>query len=215
VFCSANSGVQQLFRSAADGSGKVELLLKSDRDLEDPDWSQDGRFLVYPQVDKSTGRDLWTLPISSDGRAGTPSPFLQTQNEEDQPAFSPDGHWIAYASDPTGRREVYVRPFPKKDGLAKVSVAGGEAPRWRGDGKELFFVAPDGMLMSVDTSAGFQHPVPKPLFKTDMTAKMGWSALPHGYAVSKNGQRFLLRVPERDSSNRITVVVNWPATIHK
>src|SRR5207253_2711197 len=111
------------------------------------DWSRDGRFLLYVKQDATTGGDhLWALPL--DG-AGTPFPVLQTRFTEDQGQFSPDGQWIAYRPNESGRREVYVRLFPGPGGQRQVSTEGGSQPRWRRDGKELFYIAGDNKLMAV------------------------------------------------------------------
>ena len=174
-----------------------------------PDWSHDGRFLVYP-----SGQDLWTLPLSAGGEPGTPSVFLQTPDDEGAGVFSPDGQWIAYKSNASGRYEVYVRPFPVKGGLSKISRHGGRRPRWRGgDGKELFFVAPDGTLMSarIDAATDLRATVPERLFKAI-------GAIDDRYAVTKDGKRFLIRVGESgvfSGSTPITIVKNWPAKIRK
>ncbi len=209
IFNSNKTGWSSLFRRASDGSGGDELLVPSLRNATLPDWSHDGRFLVYSSRD-----DLWTLPLSVGGEPGTPSVFLQTSADEGAGVFSPDGRWIAYESNATGRYEVYVRPFPVKGGLSKISLDGGRRPRWRGsDGKELFFVAPDGTLMSagIDAATELRATVPQRLFKAI-------GATDDRYAVTKDGKRFLIRVGESgvfSGSTPITIVVNWPAKIRK
>jgi len=142
---------------------------------------------------------------------GKPVPFLQSPFGELSPKFSPDGRWIAYSSNESGRREIFVRPFPGPGGKWQVSVQGGAQPMWRRDGKEIFFIAPDGMVMSVDVIAGnaFQVGTPRPLFRTLALA----SAIDGpAYSVTADGQRFLVR---KQSSNAsippTTVVLNWTA----
>ena len=149
------SGSFDLYQRASDGAGHEDLLLKSDHPKFATDWSRDGRFLLYYDVDPQTKSDLWVLPTDavSDGRK--PVPFLRTEFNEANGKFSPDGHWVAYESDESGRYEIYVRPFPAPDGGGgkwMVSQAGGRGPYWRGDGKELFYLAPDGNVMAAAVS---------------------------------------------------------------
>lgn len=123
-----------------------------------PSFSPDGKYLAYfAQGDPKTGTDIWILPEP----LGTPGavksyPFLRTEFDESNPQFSTDGHWIAYNSNESGKNEVYVAPFPGPGGKWQVSAAGGTSPRWRPDGKELFYLAPDGRLTAaaVDLKAG-------------------------------------------------------------
>jgi Tol biopolymer transport system component len=198
-----------LWRRGAGGSGDDELLVKSDTSLTAPDWSREGRFLVYTSND-ATGGDLWTLPLTGDRK---PEVFLQTSFAERSGTFSPDGHWIAYTSNVTGRSEVYVRPFPVGEGVFRISRDGGREPRWREDGRELFFVSVDGMLMAagIETTKDLQVTVPQALFHTGFT-----SLETNGYDAAKDGQRFLIPVRlNPPGSAPITVVLNWPATLRK
>ncbi len=145
-----------LFVRPSNGSGQDELLVKSEGLVTAPDWSTDGRFLVYGEQAAATGYDLWTLPLSGER---TKSVFLQTAYDEASGTFSPDGRWIAYESNASGRSQVYVRPFPVREGLFPISRDGGRAPRWRSDGTELFFLTPDGTLMAagIDTTKHFDR----------------------------------------------------------
>ena len=200
-----------LFVRPSNGSGRDDLLVKSETLITAPDWSPDGRFLVYGEQDAATGVDLWSLPLSG---ARTKSVFLQTAHDEASGTFSPDGRWIAYESNASGRSQVYVRPFPVQEGQFPISRDGGRAPRWSGDGTELFFLTPDGMLMAagIDTTKAFAATVPQPLFRTGLTNTGSF----HPYAVARDGRRFLIPVPrEIAGSTPITVVLNWPATLGK
>jgi Tol biopolymer transport system component len=195
----------------ADQTAADELLVKSEGLATAPDWSPDGRFLVYVEQVAATGYDLWTLSLSGER---TKSVFLQTAYDEASGTFSPDGRWIAYESNASGRNQVYVRPFPVRDGQFPISRDGGRAPRWSANGKELFFLTPDGMLMAVgiDTTKAFTATVPQPLFRTGLTHAGSF----HPYAVAKDGRRFLIPVPhETPGAMPITVVLNWPATLGK
>ena len=137
-------GRQRLYRRASSGEGQGEPLQDLDGGASGSDWSRDGRFLVY-----TSGGDLWILPRSGGGK---PYPFVQTKANESAAAFSHDTRWIAYASDETGKRQVYVKAFTSGGGSYQVSVDGGHHPRWRGDGGELFFLAPDGTMMAAPRS---------------------------------------------------------------
>jgi hypothetical protein len=200
-----------MFRRAADGGGQEELVLKIDDIVTAPDWSHDGRFLVFGCGARATGGDLCVLPFSGDRKV---SGFLQTPFVENDPAFSPDDRWIAYDSDASGRYEVYVQSFSPGGGHFQISRNGGWAPRWRGDGKELFFLALDGTMMAAEMTVAkeVKAGVPRALFPTPLLRTVNR----HPYAVTKDGKRFLLPVPDpRQSSPAITMVLNWPAMVKK
>ena len=158
-----------------------------------------------------TDRDLWIFPFPGDRK---PAVFLQTPFNEECPAFSPDDRWIAYNSDASGRFEVYVRSFSSGGGQLQISRNGGWAPKWRGDGKEIFFLALDGTMMAAAITVGkeIQAGVPRALFPTTLLR----TADKHTYAVTKDGKRFLVPVRDpRQLSVPITVVLNWPALVKK
>ena len=195
------------FQRSADGSGNDVPLVTLERLVDSPDWSHDGRFIVFTGGKRQASNDLWTLPMVGDRK---PTPFLETPFNEDSPAFSPDDRWVAYNSDASGRFEVYVRAFAGPGGQFQISRNGGWAPKWRGDGKELFFLALDGTMMAVDVTLGqgLQAGVPRALFPTQLLKGTDR----HTYAVTRDGQRFLVRVPDqRQVAVPITLVLNWPA----
>jgi Tol biopolymer transport system component len=132
-----------LYQKASSGAEKEDVLLSPTNSAKLPnDWSRSGQFLLYSIQDPKTNADLWVLPLTADGQpSAAPAPFANTKFNEQQGQFSPDGHWIAYASDESGRHEVYVRPFPSGPGKWQISISGGELPRWRRDGKELYFMS--------------------------------------------------------------------------
>jgi len=213
VFNSSRTGLWNSgFQRQADGSGDDIPLVTMERLFDSPDWSHDGRFVVFAGAMKDEpGRDLWVLPLSGDRK---PTRFLQTAFLEDSPAFSPDDRWVAYNSDASGRFEVYIRAFPGSGGQFQVSRNGGWAPRWRRDGKEIFFLGLDGAMMAADVTLGkeVQASVPRALFPTPMARGNDR----HTYAVTGDGKKFLLRIPDqRQVSTPITMVLNWPSASKK
>jgi serine/threonine protein kinase len=198
-------GDHALFVRPPDPSSQETLLLKSGN-IAIPDWSPDSRFIVYTEGWSSNpgGHDLWTL----DTRTGNPTEFLKTSHDERAGRFSPNGRWVAYMSNRSGRLEVYARPFPVGTGEFPISRNGGRAPRWRADGKEIFFLAPDSTMMAaqIDTTTGFSAGVPERLFATSLQA--GGNP---PYGVTKDGQRFLMPIPAPPAP--IVVLLNWPARL--
>jgi eukaryotic-like serine/threonine-protein kinase len=204
-----------LYRKDARGGGQDELLLKGE--LQTPsDWSRDGRYLLFTKVDPKTRSDLWILPdpLGKPGEAA-PFPFLETESIESEGQFSPDGRWIAYVSNESGQFEVYVRPFPSGPGKWKVSSKGGVEPRWRRDGKELFYLESDGLkhrLMAVSVQGGsrsvFEVGAAKLLFVVRaLTFVPQGNSFP--YSVADNGQRFLVQIQVSTAEPTLNVVVNW------
>jgi Tol biopolymer transport system component/predicted Ser/Thr protein kinase len=215
VYFSGNQGgAQGLYQKASDSSGNEELLLRKDGAFP-IDVSHDGKFLLYQQAETQTATDLWILPLLGERQ---PKPFLQSRFDETEGQFSPDGRWIAYVSNETGREEVYVQPFLGAGGKWQVSAAGGEQPRWRRDGKEIFYVSA-GKLMAVDvkTEPQFKAGQPRVLFEDPITLpNHNWAAGGNHYAVSADGKRFLvLKQTNAVQDTPLTVVVNWTAGLKK
>ena len=165
--------------------------------------------LVYVDRASETNQDIWVLPLVPDGK---PRPWLKTSASENQPELSPDGHFMAYASDVSGQREVYVQPFPGPEGSRyQVSLAGGQSPRWSRDGRELFFVtdARPRRLLAADvrTSPEFSAGRPREVFSADLELPGGST----GYDVSPDGRRFLVlrdvETPDRAVTD-LQVVLN-------
>jgi DNA-binding winged helix-turn-helix (wHTH) protein/Tol biopolymer transport system component len=187
---------------------EVRTLLTQPNVLIPVDWSPDGRFLLYFSPSPETGTDLWLLPLEPPGE---PLEFSRTAAAEVWGEFSPDGCWVAYQSNVNGRHDVYVRPFPGPGAPFPVSTSGGVYPRWSADGKELYYIAPDGVLMAVPVSARdteFTAGVPSALFQT---RRVGGGASVVGrsqqYDVAADG-RFLVNT-EVGSAPPITLLINW------
>jgi Tol biopolymer transport system component len=210
VFNSRRKGHMDLYYKAASGAGRDEVLLEDGVDKYPQSWSPDGRFILYVTVG-TTGQDLWVLPLVGDRK---PWPFLQTKFSEGTGQFSPDGRWVAYRSDESGRFEVYVAPFPGAGGKWQISTSGGQFPRWRRDGQEIFYtVTGTNKLMAASVNGrgtGFEVGRLRPLF--DLRPRVPrWF-----YDVSPDGQRFLVNTPEGQAESApITLVVNWTAALKK
>ncbi len=195
-FASKRGGPFHLYMKPASGSEQDELLLPSNVSDSTTQWSRDGRFIVYFEIDPKTKDDLWVLPAQGDAAVRKPIPFLRTEFNELFGQLSPDSHWMAFTSDRSGRREVYVRPFPPSDGEWTISLAGGEQPRWRGDGKELFFEAADGKMMAVPVRAVagtrpfLDAGTPVALFDAHLSPSPANNEFE--YDVTPDGKRFLI-----------------------
>jgi serine/threonine-protein kinase len=207
TFSNAVSGAMNLFWMAADGSGPVERLTTSENPQLPGSWSPDGYVLAFSEADPTTGFDIWVVALQRDHK---PRPFSQTPTNESSPMFSPDGHWLAYESDESGRGEVYVRPFPGSGGKTQISTEGGTEPVWARNGRELFYLNGDKMMATaVETKAAFAAAKPKLLFEGH--PETGTVAFEQGYDVSPDGQRFLMiKASEQESAPaQINVVLNW------
>ena len=208
-----------IYQKAANGGEREQVLIGPAQDQKCPnDWSRDGRFLLYTKQDARTKADLWVVPLASDGNpSGSAAPFANADFNEGQGQFSPDTKWIAYASDETGRSEIYVQPFPRPpDGGSKTRISrdGGNQPHWSRDGRELFYLAFDGKLMAVDISSGsiFKAGVPKVLFQVPGAHTSGNEFQSFRWGVTPDGKRFLFAT-DTPSSEPITVVLNWDAEV--
>jgi Tol biopolymer transport system component len=201
---------QGIYRKATNGAAPEELLLHSQTLAVPKSWSPDGRYLIYAQINPGTGADLFALPLTEPD----PHPLVlaQTQATEDQGQFSPDGHWVAYTSNESGQSEIYVIPFPPSANAGRwvVSRGGGVMPRWRRDGKELFFISPDWKMMAVDvsTSPAFQSGTPHPLFDTDMV-DTGIRTGPMSWDIAPDGKRFLIISENAAEASSLNVILNW------
>ena len=213
VVLSTRTGQAEFYSVPAGGRGPNELLLRLPGVSYPTSWSRDGRWLMYTDVNPRTKEDLWFVTTAAGGDP-KPEPFLVTDNKETDGTFSPDGQSVAYVSDENGMSNVWVRSFPGTGARKwKVSTAGGSQPRWRGDGRELFYVSPSGQLMSVDISPGIISAPgrPKVLFQTAIFG--GGASLNNWYwDVTGDGQRFLINsVIAGNEPSALNVLLNWQA----
>ena len=225
AYASVRSSQLDLFVKASNGTGQEQLLLDVPGSKVPWSWSSDGRFLAYMLRDPQPARDksdIWILPLFGDRK---PFPFLQSDFDKGAPSFSPDGRWIAYVSEESGTREVYVVSFPDPRTRLQVSNQGGLAPMCRPDGKQLFYASLGGQLTSVGVSSKgstLQLESPKPLFQAFQssavlrvfaTGPFGLGTQP--FDISRDGQRFLIVTAANPEPTPITVVVNWDAELRK
>lgn len=189
------------------GSGEEQPFLIDKRSKDPRGWSADGRFFLYRAT--GNGNDLWIKP-SDPGAA--PYPLLATPFAETYGEFSPDGKWLAYVTDESAASEVYVTAFPSGQGKTRVSSNGGNFPRWRKDGKELYYLSADNKMMAAAVSSsasGFEVKATSALFQTSVMPGPGTP-----YIVSNDGQRFLINSTIRSTDPpSLSVVFNWPALI--
>ena len=230
AFNSTRNGVSGLYVKNSNSAGEEELLVKASQTAAPEHWSLDGRFLIYGDA-TDLGRDEFLLPLAGDpstssgqapsagsGQVGKPVPFAKSSYAEMHGQFSPDGRWLAYLSNESGRPEIYVRSFPSGEGEWQISTGGGVQPRWRRDGKELYFIALDGKLMAVSIASGatFSAGTPQTLFQTRIYGLIPSNYYTQQYDVTPDGQRFLINVDATDTNAApLTVVLDWTAGLKK
>jgi serine/threonine protein kinase/Tol biopolymer transport system component len=205
---SNRGGAFDLYIKPASGTGQDELLIKMGTvNGWATDWSRDGKWILYQKPGGKTGQDLW-IASPSPNAAGEQKPLLDSQFNERDGVFSPDGHWIAYVSNESGRDEVYVQTFPLTNEKHLISTGGGTEPEWRKDGAELFYLASDRDLMAVPIRVKanvFEPGIPKALFP------VSGDGIRRAFAPSADG-RFLIAKPlDETATTPITVVLNWRA----
>jgi serine/threonine protein kinase len=223
VFESSRKGSYDMWLMLANKTGSEELLFGTPMNEWPVHWSKDGRFLLYYQSGSTTGSDLWALPMSggeTQGHQATavnneqgrkPIVVANTKFEERQGQFSPDGRWVAYETNESGRFEIVVQPFPDPSSKVQVSTNGGTQPRWRADGKELYFIAPDRKLMAVPVTVvgtNFEPGKPVPLFQTRIMIGPA-AAFRAQYAVSHDDRFLIAQLVEESNVTPITLILNW------
>jgi Tol biopolymer transport system component len=211
AFVSSRDNQWGLYRKPASGAGNEELLSAWPLGLQETDWSGDGRFLTFSGNSSTTFVDIWALPIRQDGlRDQKVVPIVQTRYLERSGRRSPDGKWLAYRSNETGKSEVYVVSFPGKEGKWQISNMGGTQPVWSRDGRELFyFTAGKLTVVDVKGKTQFEHGVPRTLFEVRLGTETGFD-------VSADGQRFLVPVTVQERVvPPLEVVLNWQAVLKR
>ena len=206
AFESNRKGAVNLFWQLADGSGGLERLTTSENFHAPSSWSADAQLLAFIEANPTTGYDIWVLRMS-DRKA---LPFLQTPFLESAPRFSPDGRWLAYISDESGHREIYVQPYPGPGGKWQISTEGGTEPVWNPNGRELFYRSGDKMMaVEITEQPSFSVGKPKALFEGPYQPTP--ATFPN-YDVSPDGLRFLMLKPVEQAQaapTQINVVLNW------
>jgi serine/threonine-protein kinase len=214
VYVSNRKGKNDLYMKSADGSGSEEPVLVNDSDKTFPSISHDGRYLAYQRraTGSATGDDIWVLPLVGDRK---PFALVQSPFMDATPVVSPDGKWLAYSSDESHRREIYITPFPGGGAKWQVSTAGGLSPKWRADSKELYFLSYDANMNAVDVSGSggsVTLGTPQTLFSNTL---QGQNFGP--YDVTADGEHFLLNgAGELYGANTpLTLLTNWAAVLKK
>jgi len=204
-----------------NGTGKATTLIRQSSQeraetLYPDSWSPDGKILVIERADPVQGNHiaLWLLPLNSDHKL---QPFLSAPFNQTHATFSPDGRWLAYSSDETGRSEVYVQDFPGRTRKVQISTSGGDQALWGHKGKELFFLSGerDLMVVNVEQRGELNAGAPHVLFHAPIQS--GGLLGPHAnYAIAPDGKRILLNVVREGSVQpNATVVVNWSSELRK
>jgi Tol biopolymer transport system component len=209
AFVSSRKGAGEIYVRDVRGSGEDALIFSSSgTQISLSDWSADA--LIFSSLSRETSADLWTYSLTEKKAA----PWFEAPLDQGYARLSPDGRWIAYASYESGQSEIYVQSFPDK-GRGRWQISqGGDQPRWRGDGKELYYVAYDGTMMAaeVNTAGPFDVGTPHPLFRMQLKSSNNSS-----YDPAPDGQRFLCNVLREDDRSGLstTVVVNWTELLRR
>jgi len=206
VYRGTRTGFRNLWWKTVDDSMSEERLASGERTQHPGSWSADGQWLVYTEISLETGPDVWALPAGGDRK---PRVIVRTPFDDGYPRLSPDGHWLAYTSDESGRMEVFVQPFTGPGRRSQISNDGGAEPVWSRDGRELFYLNGDKMMaVEITTTPAFKAGTPRLLFEGRYRSGPTGVA---GYDVTSDGQRFLRVQPVHPDppTNQIHVVLNW------
>jgi Tol biopolymer transport system component/predicted Ser/Thr protein kinase len=218
IFSSNQNGARNLYQKPASGARDGELLLESSEDKHPTSWSRDGRFLLYTVMHPKRAGDIWVLSLEGDRKA---VPFLTTDFNEGQARFSPDGRWVVYTSNESGHGEVYARPFSlnhagtavEESGKYQISNGFGRDPRWRADGREIYYRSRDGGILAVEvaTTPAFRAGKPRPIGPRPDPRR----PVPMSLWVPAPDGKFLLASPVKSRPEGYTVVLNWQAGLKK
>jgi len=207
IFASNRELKFDLYLKDSNGGQEEKVIPQEGPDRFPIDWSRDGKYVLYVR-----GQDLWYLTMS-DLHA---TQFLKASSSLKSARFSPDGKWVAYSSNESGRWEIYVTSFPDAHGKWQVSNAGGSQPRWRADGKELFYLSGDSKIMAAPAKTGsnFDAGTPAALFQANPREMFATSEL-FSYDVSNDGQKFLINTQLKTEMTPMSVVLNWSAKLNQ
>ena len=216
AFVSTRNGATSIYQKPSNGISTEEPLVSSAQLKFNPHWSSNGQSIIYSQLNPKTNVDLSLLSLAGEKN---PTSFVQTDFIEAQARFSPNGRWIAYISNETGKFEVYVESFPATGTKVAISIGGGSQPQWRADGRELYYYTPARKLMAVEVNADgptFKVGEARPLFEIRVIA-VEQSFPGNGYyTVTHDGKRFLVTsLAEATERQQINVIVNWMADFKK
>ena len=207
VYSREGKKARDLYLKDASGTGEAELLFESDENKFVTHWTQDGAYVIFARLGKDAGWDIWAMPMKGDR---TPIPLVKTQFSEHGGVVSPDGKFLAYRSNESGRTEVYVQEFPEARSKFQVSTNGGSDPFWKGDGREIYYRTRDRKIVAVPVQPGASFNVgpPETLFETTFATVTARGL----FRPTPDGQRFLVVAPlGREAIPPTTVVVNWSA----
>ena len=210
AFSRFETGASNIFVIASNGAGTEKPLFVADKLKLPTDWSPDGKYLLFTQT--PVGFSVWQLPLAEEMK---PQPFLPAQLTTSEAQFSPDGRWVVYTSQESGRTEIYVTQFPGPNGKWQISVNGGREPRWRRDGKAIFYWASDHTFMEAQVEmsrATLQVTATHPLFKASMPLDPAGSAT---YDVTPDGKRFIVNTSSTAEDRPLTLVTNWTANLKR
>jgi Tol biopolymer transport system component len=213
AYTSTEGGSLQLMVKETSGAGRAEPLLRGDGDAWPTGWHPDGKSVLFTTLTReatdATSADIMMATVGDESSA---KPFLATGFQENLGSFSPDGRWVAYTSNESGRTEVYVTSFPEPAGKWQISSAGGDQPKWSHDGRQIYYLAPGDQVISVAVDgrgSGFQVGRESELFAMDINTN-NWGS----YDVSPDGSRFLIVVPlEQITISPATLVLNWESAL--
>jgi hypothetical protein len=212
-FTSRANGPQDIYERAADGSGEEKEVLKFDKNVFGATLlavSPDGHFLAYSYIDPTTNLDIHTFDLA--GGDGKPQPFLHSAAVETDPAFSPDGRWMAYESNISGRGEVYITPFPSGGAHLQVSTNGGERPVWRRDGKEIYYRETLKIkAVEIKVRAGSLELSPP----TELFELAAGNLFGRYYDVAPDGRFLVNTSPPKAKAQSFSLIVNWPARLKR
>jgi Tol biopolymer transport system component len=211
VFSSRTGNTKSLVVKALAGTGAAQTLVQDTLSKTPLSWSSANGRLLYVRYGQATSLDVWAVPV--DGGA-PPVAVAQSESSESEGDFSPDGRWVAYRANESGRSEVYVVPFPPTGAKWQVSTSGGERPHWSRDGTEILYLNGETVMRARISTERGRFTVHEVHALFEITA-FGRNALSNPFDVTPDGQRFLFVVPRQTTPQPLTLVVNWPALLDR